>query len=198
MAKVTRRKAKTPDMPKETDEVSYKTAEDMPPEIKDLIYKEWLPRVVAALLKAVRELPPEYRNNVLKEMSNACGPMAVAVCGIEPGMSRREYIKHMTNLKAPLGPRSIKWIKDLVQVDYQPPKDKQGKPVCQCPMVLLGMIEPFPELCICSANVGASFIEAYTQEPAAKAELIGSIHSGLPSCQYRVHLKPSINSTTRS
>jgi hypothetical protein len=185
-------------MPQETGEFSYSTAEDMPPDIKEMIYKEWLPRIVAALLKGVKELPPEHRNNVLKEMSKACGPMAVGVCGIDPEMSRSEYIKHMTNLPPPLGPRSIKWIKDIVQVDYKPPKDKRGRPVCQCPMVMLGMIEPFPELCICSANVGASFIEAYTLKPAAKAELIGSIHSGLPSCQYRVYLKPSIASTKRA
>ena len=112
-------------------------------------------------------------------------------------MSRSEYIKHMTNLPPPLGPRSIKWVKDLLEVDYKPPKDKRGRPVCQCPMVMLGMIEPFPELCICSAHVGASFIEAYTQKPAARAELIGSIHSGLPSCRYRVYLKPSTAPTKR-
>ena len=198
MPRKTRKKTATPEMPQETGEFSYSTAEDMPPDIKEMIYKEWLPRIVAALLKGVKELPPEHRNNVLKEMSSACGPMAVMVCGIDPKMSRSEYIKHMTNLPPPLGPRSIKWIKDIVSVDYKPPKDKKGCPVCQCPMVMLGMIEPFPELCICSANVGASFIEAYTLKPAAKAELIGSIHSGLPSCQYRVYLKPSIASTKRT
>jgi hypothetical protein len=198
MVRKTRKKVATPEMPQETGGFSYSTAEDMPPDIKEMIYKEWLPRIVAALLKGVKELPPEHRNNVLKEMSKACGPMAVGVCGIDPEMSRSEYIKHMTNLPPPLGPRSIKWIKDIVQVDYKPPKDKRGRPVCQCPMVMLGMIEPFPELCICSANVGASFIEAYTLKPAAKAELIGSIHSGLPSCQYRVYLKPSIASTKRA
>ncbi len=198
MPRKTRKKTATPEMPQETGEFSYSTAEDMPSDIKEMIYKEWLPRIVAALLKGVKELPPEHRNNVLKEMSLACGPMAVMVCGIDPEMSRSEYIKHMTNLPPPLGPRSIKWVKDIVQVDYKPPKDKKGHPVCQCPMVMLGMIEPFPELCICSANVGASFIEAYTREPAAKAELIGSIHSGLPSCQYRVYLKPAIRSTKRT
>jgi hypothetical protein len=190
MAKKTRKKAAVPEALQETEEFSYSTAEDMPVEIKDLVYKEWLPRVVAGLLKGVRALPPKHRNNVLREMSNACAPMAVQVCGIKPEMTRGEYIKHMTNLPAPLGPRSIKWIKDLVEVSYIPPKDKRGRPVCQCPMVMLGMIEPFPELCICGAHTGAAFVEAYTQKPRTKVESIGSIHSGLPCCQYKVWLKP--------
>jgi len=197
MARKTRKKASVPETLQETGEFTYGTAEDMPSDIKEMIYKEWLPRIAAALIKGVKALPPQHRNNVLKEMSKACGPMAVMVCGIDPGMSRSEYIKHMTNLPPPLGPRSIKWVKDLLEVEYKPPKDKRGRPVCQCPMVMLGMIEPFPELCICSANVGASFIEAYTQKPAARAELIGSIHSGLPSCQYRVYLKPPTASRKR-
>jgi len=185
-----------PEMPLETKELSYRTAEEMPQAIKELIYKEWLPRIVAGLLEAVRELPPEHRDHVLKGMSNACGSMACVVCGIRPDMSREEYLKHMRELPPPLGPRTIEWIGDLVQVEYHVPI-VDGRPVCQCPMVMLGMIEPFPELCICSANVGACFIEAYTQKPTAKAELIGSPHSGLQSCQYRVYLKPSITSTPR-
>lgn len=189
MAKKTCKKAAVPETLQETGEFSYSTAADMPVEINDLIYKEWLPRIVAALLKGVKQLPPQHRNNVLREMSNACAPMAVEVCGIRPEMTRSEYIKHMTNLPPPLGPRSITWLKDVVQVDYKPPKDKRGRPVCQCPMVMFGMIEPFPELCICSANTGAAFLEAYTRKPTAKVKLIGSIHSGLPSCQYKVNLK---------
>ena len=181
----------------ENDGFVYRTAEEMPEAIKEMIYKEWLPRVIAANLKAVRELPTEYRNHVLKGMSEGCGPMAVAVCGIKPDMTREEYIEHMTNLNPPLGPREIDWIEDLVQVSYHPPKDDDGYPVCQCPMVMLGMIEPFPELCICSANTGACFIEAYTQEPVDKVDLLGSIHSGEKTCRYRLHLKPSITSTSR-
>ncbi len=198
MARKTRKKTATPETLQETGEFSYSTAEEMPPDIKEMIYEEWLPRIAAALIKGVKELPPKHRDSVLREMSKACGPMAVMVCGIDPKMSRNEYIKHMTNLPPPLGPRSIKWTKDILEVDYKPPKDNEGRPVCQCPMVMLGMIEPFPELCICSANVGASFIEAYTQKSATKAERIGSIHSGLPSCQYRVYLRPAATSSRKA
>ncbi len=190
MPKKTGKKAAVPETLQETGDFQYGTAEDMPAEIRDLVYKEWLPRIVAGLLKGVRALPAKHRNNVLREMSNACAPMAVEVCGIKPGCSRSEYIQHMTTLPPPLGPRAIKWTKNLVQVDYKPPKDKRGRPVCQCPMVMLGMIEPFPELCICGAHTGAAFIEAYIQKPRTKIKSIGSIHTGLPSCQYKVWLEP--------
>ena len=179
-----------PEMPSETGDFRYNTAQDMPPEIRDMIYREWLPRVMAGALKAVRELPPEHRNHVLRGMSDACSPMAVEVCGIRPDMSRAEYLEHMTKLPPPLGPRTIDWEGDVVEVDYHPPVDADGRPVCQCPLIQLGMAEPFPELCFCSANTGAAFLEAYTREPTAKVELLGSIHSGMPSCRYRVHLKP--------
>ncbi len=186
-----------PEMPQEAEELSYKTAQEMPEAIKDLIYREWLPRVMAGVLKAARELPPEHRDHVLKGMSDACGPMAVEVCKINPDMSKDEYLKYMSELPPPLGPRTIEWINDLVQVEYHPPKGSDGRPICQCPLIQLEMVEPFPELCICAANTGACFVEAYTQKPTASVELIGSIHSGFQSCRYRVHLKPSITSTSR-
>jgi len=179
------------------DSFVYKTADDMPDVIKEMIYKEWLPRVMAATLNAVRELPEEHRNHVLKGMSEGCGPLAVAVCGIRPDMTKEEYIDHMTNLAPPLGTRKIDWIEDLVQVDYQTPTDDMGNAICQCPMVMLGMIDPFPELCICSANTGACFLEAYTQKPVEHVDLIGSPLSGLKSCRYRLHLKKSVTSTPR-
>ncbi len=180
-----------PEMPLEAKESTYGTAQDMPPEIKELIYKEWLPRVMAGALKAARDLPPEYRDRILRGMSDACAPMAVEVCGIRPDWSLDEYLKHMTELHPPLGPRTINWTGDVVEIDYHPPRDADGRPVCQCPVIQLGMAEPFPELCFCSANTGAKFIEAYTQKPTAGVEVIGSLHSGLQSCRYRVHLDPS-------
>lgn len=186
----------SPEKLEEVGEFTYNTAEEMPDEIKDVIYKEWLPRVVAGLIKAARELPAEHRDHVLQGMSDGCGPMACAVCGIKPEWSKEEYIKNMSELPPPLGPRTIDWVGDIIQVDYQIPT-MNGQPICQCPLVMLNMIEPFPELCICSANVGAYFIEAYTQQPTAKVELIGSPHSGLKTCQYRVHLKPALSSTPR-
>jgi hypothetical protein len=59
------------------------------------------------------------------------------------------------------------------------------------------MAEPFPELCLCSARTGARFVEAYTQKPTAGVELLGSIHSGLDVCRYRVHLNPSTDTGSR-
>ena len=178
---------KTPEQPEFPAEIEYTTADTMPLEIKEMIYHAWLPRVAAALLKGVRQLPPEQREPILMKMGKACGELACAVCGIRSGMSWEEYEKHMTSLPPPLGPRRIKRIKDAVEVDYQVPI-VEDKPVCQCPMILLGMIEPVPEHCICGAHLGAMFIEA-AGIPTATVELLGSPHSGLRTCRYRVHLK---------
>ena len=57
------------------------------PEIKELIYKEWVPRILAGVLQGVRELPPEHRDYVMMKMSKTCADMAVWALGIRPDMT---------------------------------------------------------------------------------------------------------------
>ncbi len=187
-----------PQMPEEIKELSFTTAEEMPEAIKDLIYKEWLPRIMAGALKAVRELPSEHRDHVLKEMGAACAGLNTPVVGITPGMGLEEYKKHMSALQPPLGPRTIEQVGDIVQVSYHSPIGKDGRPICQCPLVQLKMVEPFPELCSCAANNGACWIETAIGKPCAKAELMGSpLATGEPYCRYTVYLEPPLSSTPR-
>lgn len=188
----------TQELPPEAKEVTYHTAEEMPEEIKDLIYKQWLPHTVRGLIEGVRELPAEYRDHVLKKMSEGCSVLGTPILGITPGMGLEEYKKHASALQPPLGPRTIEQMGDVIQIDYHHPLDKDGKPVCHCPLVILGIIEPFPELCCCSVNLGASYIETAMGKPCAKVELIASpLTTGDSYIRYLVYLKPPVATTER-
>jgi hypothetical protein len=159
-------------------------------EIKGLIYSEWLPRIMAGVLKGVRELPPEHRDHVMMRMSEACGAMAVWAVGIRPDMTYDEMVKHLSELEPPLGPRTIQKVGDVVHSAYHCSLDENGRPICECPVVKLGMVEPFPELCSCGANMTAQYLEAIGMGPVAKSELVDSpLTTGEPFCRYVVYLK---------
>ena len=186
----------TPEMIPETKESIYKAAQEIPEALKDFMYKEWTPRILAGVLEGVRELPPEHRDHVLQKMAKACSVMANPAMGVRPGMGFEEYRRHIQALEPPRGPRVVERTTNLVEVEYHPPV-VDGQPQCVCPMIMLGMVEPFPELCLCGGLTGASFIETATGEKVAEVETLGGIHSGRQTCRYLVHLKPSIASTPR-
>jgi hypothetical protein len=53
----------------------------------------------------------------------------------------------------------------------------------------MGIMEPFPELCSCGANMAAYYFETIGM-PTARSELMGSPNTtGEPACQYVIHLK---------
>ena len=165
-------------------------AHEYPEEIKGLIYSEWLPRVMAGLLEGVSELPPEHREHAMMKMSKACAALAVWALGIRPDMSFEEMKEHLTNLEPPLGPRTIEKVGDVVHSTYHCSTGDDGQPVCECPVVKLGMVEPFPELCSCGANMAASYLEAIGMGPTVKSELMDSVlTTGAPFCRYVIYLK---------
>ena len=159
-------------------------------EIKGLIYATWVPAMLAAVLQAVRELPPEHRDFVMMRMAKACGPLAVWALGIRPEMTYDELVKHLTELEPPLGPRTIQRVGDVVHSSYHCSKDEQGNSICECPIIKLGIMEPFPELCSCGANMAAQYLEAIGMGPVAKTELTDSaLTTGSPFCRYVIYLK---------
>ena len=164
-------------------------AHEYPEEIKELIYSTWLPRITAGLLQGVRELPPEHREHVMMRMAASCAAMAVWALGVRPDMTFDELVAHLTDLEPPLGPRTIQRVGKIVHSTYHCSKDDDGKPICECPVVKLGMVEPFPELCSCGANMAAHYLEAIGI-PTEKTDLMGSVlTTGEPFCQYVIHLK---------
>ena len=170
---------------------------EMSPEIKELIHG-WLYKIVDAAYEGISELPPEYRDPILMRMSKACSDQAKMVLGCEPGMDWEAYKKHMAELAPPFGPRKVTQIGDIVHWTYVPPKDKDGKPICQCPLIMFGWMEARPEVCACSANSVASYIEEYTGREVATVETLGSpMVSGEDECRFLVHLKPSAFTTPK-
>jgi hypothetical protein len=161
------------------------------PEIMELIHG-WLYKIVDAAYEGIAELPPEHRDKVLMKMSKACSDQAKLVLSCHPGMAWEDYKDHMAGLEPPFGPRKIVQIGDVVHWTYVPPKDEQGKPICQCPLARFGWMEGRPEFCACSANSVASYIEEYTDMKVATVETLGSpLVSGEDECRFLVHLKPS-------
>jgi len=170
---------------------------DMSPEIKDLIHS-WLYRIVDAAYQGISELPPEHRDMMLMKMSKACSDQAKMVLDCKPGMSWEAYKKHMGALKPPFGPRKITQVGDIVHWTYVPPKDKKGKPICQCPLAMFGWMKGRPELCGCSANSVRAYIEEYTDKKVDSVETLGSPQvDGTDECRFLVHLRPSRFTTAK-
>ncbi|UCG84109.1 MAG: hypothetical protein JSW38_04655 [Dehalococcoidia bacterium] len=174
------------------DELAYDTtAQEMPEEIKDWMFKYWLPRLVAELLKAVKELPQEQRDRILMRMGNACAPIAIEGIGIKPGMGMEAYKSYMTSLPSPIGPRTIDCEGDVLYHTYHAPKGEDGRPMCMCVLVQLGIEEPSAELCrCCAAPVIAYMTETGTGRSVAKVDMLGVPPSGDECCRFRVHLEP--------
>jgi len=182
-----------PELKESIDEFYLETS----PEIKDLIHG-WLYKIVAAAYEGIGELPPEHRDRILMKISKACSDQAKMVLGCPPGMGWEEYKKHMAELQPPFGPRKIAQIGDIVHWTYVPPKDKDGRPICQCPLIRFGWMEPRPEVCACSANSVASYIEEFTGREVATVETLGSpMVGGEEECRFLIHLKPSAFSTPK-
>jgi len=163
------------------------------PKIMELIHG-WLYEIVAAAYEGISELPPEYRDAVLMKISRACSEQAKLVVGCNKEWE--DYKKYMAELEPPFGPRKITQIGDIVHWTYVPPKDEHGKAICQCPLVRYGMMEGRPELCACSANSVASYINDSTGVEVETVEVLGSpLVNGENECRYLVHLKPSAFTT---
>ncbi|MEE8470180.1 MAG: hypothetical protein V3S51_02500 [Dehalococcoidia bacterium] len=156
----------------------------------------WLYKIVDAAYAGISELPPEHRDKVLMRMSKACSDQAKMVLNCHPGMDWEEYKKHMGELQPPFGPRKITQIGDIVHWTYVPPKDENGRAICQCPLAMFGWMEGRPELCACSANSVRSYIEEYTDRKVVSVETLGSPQvNGEDECRFLVHLKPSAFTT---
>ena len=174
-------------------ELAYDTTRtEMPEEIKDWMYKYWLPRLVAELLKGIRELcPDELRDQILMRMGNACAPIAIEGIGIKPGMGLEAYKEYMASLSSPIGPRTIECEGDILYHSYHAPKGKDGRPMCMCVLAQLGIEEPSIELCrCCAAPVVGHLTETGTGRSVTKVENLGAPPSGEEACRFRVHLEP--------
>jgi hypothetical protein len=166
---------------------------EMPEDIKDLVYKTWMPALMTTVFEAIKGLPPKQRKAILTKICITCEDMAMAgALGIQPGMSWNDYMKFVKEAPAPIGPWTIKKSKsgDIFDLTYDATIGKDGKPMCHCPFVLLGIREPFPECCDSGARLSGKMIEAATRKKVAKTEVIDSpARTGAAVCHYRVKVK---------
>ena len=151
-----------------------------------------LPNLVRGIMKGVFELDEKARNKVLEEMGRACYEGFKEFVGTPPtGMdieSACEWLDSTVPHKRrfEMAGDTLYWEADV--------KDTYGG--CMCILVRLGIIEPRPELCICSTNYNKTALEQMTGRKV-KGELVESLNSGAPSCKYKYHFKPTSHSSKR-
>ena len=164
---------------------------EIPEDIKDLIYRTWLPALMTATFEAVKGLPPKHRRAVLKSLCVTCEDMAMAgALGIQPGMSWDEYLKFVKTAPPPVGPWTIKQKGNVFDLTYDATVGADGKPLCHCPFVLLGIREMLPECCDSGARLAGKMIASATKKTVAKTEVIDSpCRTGAMVCHYRVKVK---------
>jgi hypothetical protein len=164
---------------------------EIPEQVRDLIYRTWLPALMTTVFEGIKELPPKQRKAFLMKICLTCEDMAMAgALGIQPGMSWAEYVKFVKEAPAPIGPWTIKQKGNVYDLTYDATIGEDGKPLCHCPFVLLGIREPLPECCDSGARLSAKMIAAATKKPVSKTEVIDSpCRTGAMVCHYRVRLK---------
>lgn len=152
-----------------------------------------LPKVVGAILKAVFELDEGARDRVLEAMGEACYRGFREYVGAPPTGVDIESACKWLNDTVPHDRRfqragdTIYWEADV--------QDTYGG--CMCMFVRLGIIEPTPELCICSTNHCRHAFEEMTGL-TVEGEMVESLSTGAPKCVYRYHFRPTAYSSRRS
>ena len=164
---------------------------EIPEEVKDLIHRTWLPALMTTVFEGIKELPPKQRKVFLMRICLTCEDMAMAgALGIQPGMNWAEYVTFVKEAPPPIGPWNIKQRGNVFDLTYDATIGADGKPLCHCPFVLLGIREPLPECCDSGARLSAKMIASATGKTVAKTEVIDSpCRTGAMVCHYRVRLK---------
>lgn len=164
---------------------------EVPEQLRDLIYRTWLPALMTTVFEAVKELPPKHRRAFLTKICTTCEDMAMAgAVGIQPGMSWDEYLKFVKKAPPPIGPWTIKQKGRVFDLTYDATIGADGKPLCHCPFVLLGIREPLAECCASGARLAGKMIAAATDKQIEKTAVIDSpATTGASVCHYRVHVR---------
>jgi hypothetical protein len=159
----------------------------------EVVAPEVLPKVVRAILEAVFKLDDESRNRVLEAMGKACYEGFRDFVGAPPtGVDIESACKWLDDT-VPHSRRfqragdTIYWEADV--------KDTYGG--CMCMLVRLGIIEPRPELCVCSTNHCKSAFEEMTGL-VVEGEMVESLNTGAQNCVYRYHFRPTAYSSRPS
>lgn len=166
---------------------------EMPEDVKEMVYKAWMPALMTTVFQVIKELPARHRKRMLDRICLTCEDMAMAgALGIQPGMSWDDYVKFVKEAPAPIGPWIIKKNEsgDVFDLTYDATIGEDGKPVCHCPFVLLGIREALPECCESGARLAGKMIASATKKKVIKTEVIDSpARTGCAVCHYRVRVE---------
>lgn len=164
---------------------------EIPEDIKDAIYKTWLPALITTLLTEIKKLPPEQRNDLLTKMCTTCEDLAMAgAVGIQSGMSWDDYLDYLKTVPRPIGPWTVKQDGDVFDLVYDCTIGEDGKPQCHCPLVQLGIAEPEPYCCDSGARLSGKMIGGAKNRAVESVEVIDSAaRTDASICHYRVQLK---------
>ncbi len=164
----------------------------IPEEMKALMYQTWLPALAKTLLDGIRRLPDEQRSELLTQMCTTCEDLAMAgAVGIQPGMTWDDYVEYVRAAPAPIGPWRIERDGAIYDLRYDASIGPDGRPMCHCPLLQLGIIEePLPFCCDSGARLSGKMIAAATGREVRSAEVVDSpTRTGAPICHYRVRVK---------
>ena len=163
----------------------------IPDDIKDAIYRAWLPALMTAVMTGIDELPTQQRENMLTKICTTCEEMAMAgVLGIKEGMSWSEYLEYLKTVPAPIGPWTVTQDGDVYDLVYDCSMGEDNRPQCHCPLVQLGMMKPNAYCCDSGARLSGMMIGGARNRPVEKVEVVDSAaRTGARVCHYRVKLK---------
>ena len=184
--------------------------EGMTEAYEEVTYREWLPRMYAALLGAVKELPQEYREYVLGKQGKACWDFSKALLGLGKGMGWEGFKTAVENLPPPLGPYKFTELgNDMCLWTYHMSKNKEGRAMCWCPISRLGLLpgvrgaageeNAFPELCGgCSTSYMTGAIEECSGRKVCRFDTLCTLHTSSDAAheedRWVVHFKPAAHS----
>ncbi len=165
---------------------------EIPEDMKDAIYRAWLPALMTSILEGIKELPAQHKADILTKMCTTCEDLAMAgAVGIQPGMGWDEYLKYLKGVPTPIGPWTVEQDGDVFDLTYGASIGEDGKSQCHCPLVQLGMMEPEPYCCDSGACLSGRMIGGAQNREVEKVEVIDSAaRTGAPVCHYRVWLRP--------
>jgi hypothetical protein len=164
----------------------------IPEDMKAIMYQTWLPELMRTLLDEIKRLPQEQREALLTRMCTTCEDMAMAgALGIQPGMSWDDYVKYIREATPPIGPWRIEQDGNTYDLIYDATIGPDGKPLCHCPLLQLGMLnEHIPFCCDSGARIAAKMIGAATGKDIESSVVVDSpLRTGAAVCQYRVRVK---------
>ena len=167
----------------EFEPTKLKPGEELPPTVRQSMMDFMVPAIAKGVWEGIYALPDEARDVVFDAASRRCNEQICKFAGFDPS-EMNDVDEFM-----------VEWEKAFGGIMRG---SREGDTIyweflsngCTEPMVLLGLVDPNPQLCQCSCRMIKRRFEMVTKSPV-KVELLESVLStGADKCSYLIHLKP--------